>query len=443
MANPEPATQTLDPTSTEVGSVFVSNYPPYSQWTPEAVEEVHRVLDQPPRPGVPLGLYMHIPFCRRRCKFCYFRVFTDRNSDQIQGYIDALIAEAAMYKDRAALAGRPVDFVYFGGGTPSYISVKHLEQLVAGVQESLPWDQAREIAFECEPGTLTRSKLEAIRGIGVTRLSLGVENFDDEILKENGRAHVTKEIDRVLPWVAELDFPQLNIDLIAGMVGETWETWKHTIDRTLEVSPDSVTIYQMELPYNTVYSKQVLEGGDGPPIANWELKREWQAYAFERLAENGYRVSSAYTMVKEGCHDPFVYRDSLWQGADLLPLGVSSFGHLSGVHFQNESGWTPYLERVEQGELPVSRAFVPSEDEKLTREVILQLKRGWLDRRPFQEKFGVDIRERFLQPLAELQEENLLDIEGDRIELRRPGLLRVDTLLPKFYAPEYRGARYT
>lgn len=443
MANPEPATTALDPRSTEVGSVFVSNYPPYSFWSADDLPALERALDAPPRPGVPLGVYLHIPFCRKRCKFCYFRVFTDKNSEQIDRYVSALVREAEMYAQRAAVAGRRVDFVYVGGGTPSYISVKHLEQLVAGVRASLDWSGVREIAFECEPGTLTRSKLEAIRGIGVTRLSLGIENFDDEILRENGRAHVSKEIDRVLPWIREIGFPQLNIDLIAGMVGETWETWKRTVDRTVETSPDSVTIYQLELPYNTVYSRSLLEGEDGPPVAGWELKREWQAYAFEQLAANGYRVSSAYTMVKESCRDPFVYRDSLWQGADLLPLGVSSFGHLSGVHVQNTAAWTPYLERVEAGELPHDRAYETSAEERLTRQMILQLKRGWLAKGPFLEVFGVDIFERYAAAFAGLEERGMLVRKGERVELTPAGLLRVDLLLPEFYDAAFRGARYT
>ena len=445
MSNPEPATSLLDSRATEVGSVFVSNYPPYSFWSQDAVPEVHRVLAEPPRLDAPLGLYLHIPFCRKRCKFCYFRVYTDKNASQVEQYVEAVAREASLYAEQAALQGRPVNFVYFGGGTPSFISVKHLKQLVEQVQAVFPWDQVEEVAFECEPGTLTRSKLEAIKEIGVTRLSLGVEHFDDEILRENGRAHVSKEIYRVLPWIADLGFDQLNIDLIAGLVGESFDSWRGAVDKTLEVAPDSVTIYQLELPYNTVYSKSKLEGGEGPSVADWQTKRQWQAYAMERLAEEGYEVSSAYTMVKKGTGQsrPFVYRDALWQGADLLPLGVSSFGHLSGVHFQNIAGWAPYLEAVGESRLPVSRAFVTSADERLTREMILQLKRGYLASEPFLEKFGVDIRQRFAQPFRELRESGLLREEPGQLRLSPEGLLRVDQLLPAFYDPKYQGARYT
>src|SRR6185436_7388745 len=116
------------------------------------------------------------------------------------------------------------------------------------------WRSAEEITFECEPGTLTESKIASIRKIGVTRLSLGVENFDDAILEANGRAHRSAEIGRSYAFARSLEFPQINIDLIAGMLGETDKNWRACIQRTLELDPDSVTIYQMELPFNTTIS---------------------------------------------------------------------------------------------------------------------------------------------------------------------------------------------
>ena len=131
-------------------------------------------------------------------------------------------------------------FIYFGGGTPSYISADQLRELVSNLKSSFPWDSAEEVAFECEPGTLTRTKLEALKEIGVTRLSLGIESFDDEILRENGRAHVSNEIYRVRPWIEELGFDQLNIDLIAGMVGESERSWRDSVRKAIDYDPETV-----------------------------------------------------------------------------------------------------------------------------------------------------------------------------------------------------------
>ncbi|MEM8962514.1 MAG: coproporphyrinogen-III oxidase family protein [Acidobacteriota bacterium] len=443
-----PPPTNLDTTQkgTEVGSVFVSNYPPFSTWSEDDNDAYRQALatpHDPTGPDVPLGLYMHIPFCRKRCKFCYFRVYTDRNASQIKRYLEALAREVETLAAQPAIAGRRLDYIYFGGGTPSYIAVKHLKVLVERVRGVMPWDGAQEITFECEPGTLTESKVNAIREIGVTRLSLGVENFDDTILEDNGRAHLTGEIDRCMPWIRAADFAQLNVDLIAGMVGETWDTWRDTVAKTIELGPDSVTIYQMELPFNTIYSKGIL-GGDESPVADWTLKREWNDYAIEELRAAGFDVSSAYTMIKPGkTTAQFRYRDALWHGADLLGTGIASFGHLAGIHAQNLSGWEPYLSTVESGELPLKRSFKLSDTERLTRELILQLKLGYLDFGYFIDKFGVDPAERYADAFERHRADDMLERHDGGVSLTRQGLLQVDRLLPAFYDEHYRNIRYT
>lgn len=439
---PEPATTKLDPKGTDVGSVFVSNYPPYSFWSSEALDQAQEALHAPPQPDAPLGLYLHIPFCRRRCKFCYFRVYTDKNAQDIQRYLESLAAEVESYSRLQAVAGRRLKFVYFGGGTPSYIKADHLRSVVRRLKSSIPWEGAEEVTFECEPGTLTQSKLEAIREIGVTRVSLGVEHFDDDILKENGRAHLSHEIHRCMPWIRALEFEQLNIDLISGMVGESWPTWKQAIERSIEVDPDSITIYQMELPFNTVYSSHVLKGQE-IAVADWETKRAWHQYAIDRLQEAGYEISSGYTLVKKGRKVRFVYRDSVWQGSDLIGAGVASFGHMSGVHLQNRTDWEEYNRESEAGRLPLKRAFCTTAEERLTRETILQLKLGKLGNEYFLGKFGVDIIQRFKPVLERLRDQGMLRFDERSIGLTSQGLLRVDQLLPAFYADKYQGARYT
>ncbi len=441
---PEPATAGIESKDTTVGSVFVSNYPPYSVWNESTVPEVHDALTEKPRKDALLGLYMHIPFCRKRCKFCYFRVYTDKNSSEIDTYLNALAKEIEIYSRQPAIVDRPLHFIYFGGGTPSYISVKHLTNLVDRVKKVMPWDAAEEIAFECEPGTLTQKKLEAIKHIGVTRLSLGVENLNDDILAENGRAHLSKEVYRIAPWIQELDFEQVNMDLISGMIGETWESWRDTVKKTIELDPDCITVYQLELPFNTVYSKDIL-GGDALPVADWKLKREWHQYAFEQFEKAGYAQSSAYTVIKKDQPSKFVYRDAVWQGNDMIGTGVASFSHLSGIHFQNAPSWGDYLGNLEEDKLPVYRALKPTEAEKLTREMILQLKLGKISPSYFQEKFNADILKIYADAYQKLQNDGMLRVNADldQIQLTQRGLLRVDSLLPEFYAPEYQNTRYT
>jgi oxygen-independent coproporphyrinogen-3 oxidase len=432
---------------TEVGSYFVANYPPFSVWTKEAVAgEARPALAVAPPAEVPLGLYLHIPFCRKRCHFCYFRVYTDKNSREVAQYLDVLAREWELYLDRAAVAGRGVDFVYFGGGTPSFLSTKQLEALVGRLTARTPWTGAEEITFECEPGTLTESKLEAIRGMGVTRLSLGIENFDDRILELNGRAHRSPEVFKAYDFARRLDFPQINVDLIAGMLGESEENWHACVEKTLALDPDSVTIYQMELPYNTTISSDLLKqtGRFSDPVANWATKRRWVDEAFSAFERAGYHVGSAYTAAKDPSKTRFVYRDRLWEGADLVGLGVASFGHVSGVHMQNLDTWEAYAAAVDRDEIPLGRAYRPTDEERMIREFVLQLKRGSVRPAYFRAKYGVDVLSRFREPIASLRTDGFLDrADEEAIALARPGLLRVDVLLPRFFLPAHAGIRYT
>jgi oxygen-independent coproporphyrinogen-3 oxidase len=432
---------------TEVGSYFVANYPPFSVWTAKAAAgDALEALSAPPVPGVPLGLYLHIPFCRKRCHFCYFRVYTDRNAKEVESYLDLLAREWDLYAGAPAIRARAIDFVYFGGGTPSFLSTRQLEGLVSRLTATSSWSDASEITFECEPGTLTEAKLEAIRRMGVTRLSLGVENFDDRILELNGRAHRSPEIGRAYAFARSLGFPQINIDLIAGMLGETDENWRVCIQRTLDLDPDSVTIYQMELPYNTTISSDILKhkGQFSDPVANWATKRRWVDEAFTALEAAGYHIGSAYTAVRNPATTKFVYRDRLWQGADLAGLGVASFGHVNGVHMQNLDTWETYSEAIERGDVPLGRAYTPTREERMIREFVLQLKRGTLQPGYFTDKYAVDVLGRFREPLASLETAGYLErADHEAIALTRDGLLKVDVLLPRFFLPQHTGIRYT
>ncbi|MBX7209135.1 MAG: coproporphyrinogen III oxidase family protein [Verrucomicrobiaceae bacterium] len=431
--------------ATEAGNYFVSNYPPFSFWKPDQVPAVETVLQRPAPADVPLGVYFHIPFCRKRCHFCYYKVYTDKNAAEVRGYIHAGMKEMAELAAKPYLAGRKAHFVYFGGGTPSYLSTPQLEELAGRMKELVPWDEAEEVAFEAEPGTLNERKLECIRGIGVTRLSLGVEHFDDHILESNGRAHRSGEVDRAFRFARTLGFEHINIDLIAGMMNDTDEKWKAAVAKAVELGPDALTIYQMEVPYNTgIYQQMKAKGKVTAPVADWPTKRRWVNHAFNEFEKAGYTVTSAYTVVKDPKRIRFVYRDSLWDGADLLSCGVASFGHFGGVHYQNQADVGPYMQAIDAGKSVIFRAYQTSAEERFVREFILKLKLGVSRPGYYKQKFGEDVLARFAPQLSRMQEEGFLKLGDDEIRLTREGLLQVDRLCHEFFLPEHRQyARYT
>jgi len=205
-----------------------------------------------------------------------------------------------------------------------------------------------------------------------------------------------------------------------------------------------VTIYQMELPFNTVYSKDILGNQIETPVADWPTKRAWVKYAYDELQAAGYKISSAYTLIKDPTKVSFSYRDNLWKGADLLATGIASFGHVSGVHYQNLPEWDDYLRAVlEESRLPIGRALTPTPHQLLVREVILQLKRGFLNPEYFQNKYGVNILQHWAEVWNDYRQRGYVYDAGEQIRLTEEGLLRVDGLLPPLFEPEHQGVRYT
>jgi len=441
---------TAETESTEAGNYFVANYPPFSFWAPSYNQSVDQLLDAPPQdPSVPLGVYYHIPFCRKRCHFCYFRVYTDKNADEIRTYIDSSMRELEYYASKPYVAGRKPEYIYFGGGTPSYLSPSQLIDLTDKMKAVLPWDEAREIAFECEPGTLNEKKLQTLRDIGITRLSLGIESFDDHVLELNGRAHRSGEVDRAYNFARDIGFPQINIDLIAGMMDETEDNWFRSVDKAIEFAPEMVTIYQMEIPYNTAIYREMKDAGKtSAPVADWATKRRWVSEAFDRFVAAGYTVTSAYTVVKNPEKYDFVYRDALFGGADLLPIGVASFGHVGGIHLQNQHNIEPYVDQVVgtpeaagQGR-GLFRSYVTDPEERFVREFVLRMKLGSVDCGEYRAKFGIDPSEFFAKQLAQMVADGFAQIDGDIITVTRDGLLQIDRTMHGFFLERHRGARY-
>ena len=149
-------------------------------------------------------------------------------------------------------------------------------------------------------------------------------------------------------------------------------------------------------------------------------------------------MTSAYTAVKDPVRTKFLYRDLLWTGADMIGLGVASFSHVNGTHFQNEHDWDPYIDTLLEGRLPIYRALTPNEEERMIREFILQMKLGHVHREYFQQKFGVDVQQRFDGPLKRLEEQGFMTLDPTSLRLSRGGLLQVDRLLQQFFLPQHR-----
>jgi len=226
------------------------------------------------------------------------------------------------------------------------------------------------------------------------------------------------------------------------MIGETEEKWRDAVKRAIDLEPDSVTIYQMELPYNTSISQDILKKGVASPIAGWTTKRSWLDYAFEQFLAHDYEIAGTDIVATKKKTCRFIYRDALWHGGDMIGIGVSSFSHFGGVNFQNAHNFEEYVRILNEDRLPLLRAVSLTPKQRLIREMVLQLKTGWLDTKYFQKKFGVDVWKEFQPVYADLENQSLLHRDNGTITLSRRGLLQVDHFLLDFFEPELRTVRY-
>lgn len=427
------------------GSYFVSTYPPFSTWTRGQVAAARRRLDVPkPRhPDVAFGLYIHVPFCAERCRYCYYLSYTGKSADDVDEYVQALAAEASMYARLPALANRKPSFVYFGGGTPSLPSEVSIEHMIRGVRAAFPWTDVEEVTFECAPQSVTEAKLRVLDNEGVTRISMGVQAFDDAILELNGRVHLVRDVEQAYAAIRRVGFATVNLDLIVGMLGESDESFDDTVDRAIHLAPESVTIYQLEIPLNTPLYRAIQDGSLSQPPPSWDVKRARLAAGFERLERAGYVVRSAYAAVRDPDRNPFVYQEAQYSGADLLGIGVASFSYLDGVHHQNIASLESYLASVRRGELPMGRAYALSDDDRVVREFVLQLKLGHVESARFRAKFGVEITDRFADALHGFAEKGWCVVNDDGVTLTRDGLLRVDRMIPECYPTRHQNVRYS
>jgi oxygen-independent coproporphyrinogen III oxidase len=425
-----------------VGNYFVAAYPPFSCWQPEQVPSLIDALNKTPVPA-PLGIYVHVPFCQKKCDYCYYLSFIGRPAQVIDRYVNKVAEELALYAERRAVAGRPVAFVYFGGGTPSMLTSGQVRQLTSGLKQALPWGGVPEVTFECAPRSVRADFLDTLREVGVTRISMGVQSFDDELLRLNGRVHLRADVLRAYELIQGAGFDWVNLDLMCGLLGETEATWRDSVQRVIRLGPESVTIYQTEIPHNTQLCRDLKSGTLPAELVSWSTKRARLEHAFDQLDRAGYSVVSAYNAVRDPAKHEFQYQKHLWRGGDMLGLGVASFGYFGGVHYQNQVTLENYEEQLSEASFPVWRAFALNNRDRLVREFVLQLKFGHVSTVEFQKKFGVNIIESFAAPLRELRSERWLTYTASGVQLTAAGLLKVDRLLPHFYDGPHRDVRYT
>ncbi|KKI98406.1 coproporphyrinogen-III oxidase family protein [Prochlorothrix hollandica] len=399
---------------------LITNYPSFRKWNKKALED--KVGQDP------MCIYVHIPFCTQRCSFCYYKtVDLKEYRPEVDTYVEMLCEEINRATDRFQLGDRPIKAVYFGGGTPSLLTEIQTTKIVDALRRNFKhFDSKDQFSFEAEPLTISRSKMETLKSLGVTRLSMGMQSFVDDIIKLSGRGHDEKQAYRAIEIAQEVGAGQwnINIDLLSGLAGETPETWNQSVKRAIATGVESITVYKMEAFANTeVFDQGVRKDEVALPTDDQEMA--FMAHAMDCFEEANYLPWSFFTYTKNGC-DESQYISSIWRGMDFYGFGVSAFGSLGDHLIQNTSDLEKYPAMVGAGELPLTRGYRFTTWDQMVREVLMGVKLLSFDLKGFKERHGVKLQSLCSAVLPQLEADGFVKVSSDELTLTNKGILYGD-----------------
>ncbi len=272
----------------------------------------------------PLSLYIHVPWCVRKCPYCDFNSHKSPDELPEQDYIDALIRD--LEQELPSVWGRTIQTIFIGGGTPSLFSAKAYERLFSSLRALLPFSPQIEITLEANPGTFEAQRFADYRDLGINRLSIGVQSFNDQSLTALGRIHDSKQAIKAIETAHKVGFDNFNLDLMFGLPHQTEQTARVDIETAISLSPSHISYYQLTLEPNTLFYQQPPQLPDEDPIIDWQIDNQ------QRLAEAGYRQYevSAYAKDDQRCQHNLNY----WQFGDYLGIGAGAHGKISDAATQ-------------------------------------------------------------------------------------------------------------
>jgi oxygen-independent coproporphyrinogen III oxidase len=371
-----------------------------------------------------IALYLHMPFCRRKCCYCSFTSFEQRETD-IPLYVDTLIKELAIRS-----RGEAVSTIFIGGGTPSLVLAPEMEKLFSAVQRLFNVIPAAEITMEANPGTIDEDYLNALRRMGVNRLSLGVQSFNDEELAMLGRIHTAAQAKEAVFMARRAGFDNLNLDLIYGLPGQTRESWIPTLEAALELEPEHLSLYALTLEEDTPLQLIINQGG--LPYTDPDLNADHYEIAEGLLAAQGYIHYEISNWAKPGkqCRHNLVY----WRNLPYLGAGAAAHSCLNGHRLANTSDLDKYL-----ADFSRPTQYHPEMDEKINPELELaetiilglRLDEG-IKRDIIKKRYGVNILEKYAEPIGEMTEAGLLTEADGHLTLTPRGRLLSNQVFYRF-----------
>ncbi|GAF65976.1 coproporphyrinogen III oxidase [Bacillus sp. TS-2] len=371
--------------------------------------------------------YIHIPFCEQICFYCDFNKFYLENQP-VDEYIESLILEMSFsHRD----ATEPLKSIYIGGGTPTALSAEQLNRLLIGVKQNLPIGQVKEFTVEVNPDNATKERLKVLKKHGVNRLSIGVQSFDEHLLKEIGRTHDEENIYRAIENCREIGFDNISLDLMFGLPHQTIEQFRQSVAKAIALDVEHVSAYSLKIEEKTIFFNRQRKGQLTLPPENDEIVM--YKFLCEEMRKNGLRQYEISNFAKPGfeSNHNLVY----WNNEEYEAYGAGAHGYINGYRFQNHGPLNKYLESIRNGKLPRLLEHKVTVVEQIEEEMFLGLrKRIGLNDRNFQQKYGYKMRELFDAQIEDLRKRNLIEEEDGNIRLTENGLLLANEVFEAFLA---------
>lgn len=369
----------------------------------------------------PTSAYVHIPFCTQICYYCDFSKVFIKNQP-VDSYLEHLIEEYNSYDIKKLRT------LYIGGGTPTALSASQLAFLLEKLTDKLDLSYLEELTIEANPGDLDQEKIAVLKDSPVNRVSLGVQTFNDRMLKQIGRSHLEKDIYENIANLKKAGFDNISIDLIYALPKQTMEDVKTNVAKAIALDIPHMSLYSLILENHTVFMNRMRRGKLSLPKE--DLEAEMFEYIIAELEKAGfehYEISNFSKPGFESCHN-LMY----WDNAEYYGIGAGASGYVDGVRYKNHGPIRHYLEAVKAGDARVQEEVLTLK-EQMEEEMFLGLrKKSGVSKKRFEEKFGISFEEQYGAVVSELTEQGLLVPDRDIVRMTKQGLFLGDTVAEKF-----------
>ena len=373
-----------------------------------------------------ISAYIHIPFCEHICYYCDFnKVFLE--GQPVDEYVEMLLKEMEITLKQHPV--KELETLYVGGGTPTSLTAVQLDRLLAGAREILPFKEGKEFTVEANPGDLTKEKLQVMKNYGVNRLSMGVQTFDNRLLKKIGRKHTAEDVYQTMRFLEEENFTNVSIDLIYALPGQTLEGYRETLNQALALDLPHYSLYSLILENKTMFMNWVRQGRLELPDQETETRMfEETIQAMEKKGRHQYEISNFGLEGHESKHN-LMY----WNNDHYFGFGAGASGYLGNKRYRNKGPIQHYLRPLRAGELPVLETEVLLRENQIEEEMFLGLrKKIGISKQHFYERYQQTIESLYSKVLTDLEKEGLLVNESDRIYLTPKGTFLGNEVFERF-----------